>query len=222
MTRLIDPNHDGHHRATRCTRSWVIMLAVLFVGLFVDLGSKSLSFRHVGNFPIVLDREQLAADPAHDPTRGHPVYSPLPGDVIVLRNVLNPGAVFGIGAHKRGFFVGFTLVAILAGLTVFGLHTTARDRRAHVAIGLVLAGALGNLFDRLAFGRVRDMIQFMPGRHLPNGWTWPGTNNPEMFPWVFNVADVLLLVGMLIILFEIKRIQRARRALSDETSTAAA
>jgi lipoprotein signal peptidase len=65
-----------------------------------------------------------------------------------------------------------------------------------VAIGLILAGGLGNLCDRIFYGAVRDFMHMLPGWQLPNGWMWPGNATSDVFPWVFNVADVLLLAGM--------------------------
>jgi signal peptidase II len=66
-----------------------------------------------------------------------------------------------------------------------------------VILGLLLAGVLGNLYDRIAFGYVRDMIHGLPG------WRWPDSfmhvlpmMQPEVFPWIFNVADTLLCVGV--------------------------
>jgi signal peptidase II len=69
-------------------------------------------------------------------------------------------------------------------------------KSSHIAIGLILAGGLGNLYDRMVFGAVRDFLHMLPGWELPNGWMWPGNTTSEVFPWVFNVADVLLLAGM--------------------------
>ncbi len=38
-------------------------------------------------------------------------------------------------------------------------------------------------------------MYMFPDRHLPFDLAWPG-NNTELFPWIFNTGDVLLLVGM--------------------------
>ena len=46
---------------------------------------------------------------------------------------------------------------------------------------------------------------------VPFQWTWPGTNNPELMPWVFNLADVMLLTGMLLLLIHLRRRDRRRR-----------
>jgi lipoprotein signal peptidase len=186
----------------------------LLIGLAADLGTKSWSFRTVAPHPVALDHDRLVAEPAWNPAGIHARRAALPWGLMDLRLVLNPGAVFGIGAGHRWFFVLFTVAALGTGLFVFGRRTTIEDRLAHVSMGLVAAGGVGNLYDRVAFGRVRDFIQIMPGRSLPRDWTWPGTNNPELFPWVFNIADVLLFAGMigLMIHFNRKRGLRRREA----------
>src|SRR2546421_495129 len=52
-----------------------------------------------------------------------------------------------------------------------------------VILGMLLAGVLGNMYDRVVFGYVRDMIHALP--------RWP-----KLFPWIFNVADVMLCTGV--------------------------
>ncbi|MBT8484796.1 MAG: signal peptidase II [Phycisphaerales bacterium] len=199
-------------------RAWAILLAVLVVGLAADLWSKSWSFDNVAQTPVELDRDRLLAEPGFDPIpfhRGDPV---LPFDLLKFRLVLNPGAVFGIGANHRWFFIVFTVIAMSAGVYVFGRYTGRRSWIEHAAIALVLAGGLGNLYDRMAFGRVRDFLHALPGRPLPFGWTWPGTQNDEMFPWVFNIADVLLLVGMVVLMLSLHRQDRERKRLESNTA----
>ena len=139
----------------------------------------------------------------------------LPGRLLDFKLVLNPGAVFGIGANHRWFFIAFTIVALLVGIHVFGRFSAPGAWPAHAALGLVMSGGVGNLHDRIAFGRVRDFIQVLPGRHLPFDWTWPGTQNPEMFPWVFNLADVWLFVGMVALMVYLDRVQKARKRSDD-------
>jgi signal peptidase II len=101
-------------------------------------------------------------------------------------------------------FIGFTIVAVSAALWIFGWWTDARNRVAHVGIGLVLAGGIGNLYDRLAYGAVRDFLFLAPRWHLPFGWHWPG-GSAELFPWIFNGADMMLLAGMAVLLLNAHR-----------------
>jgi signal peptidase II len=116
--------------------------------------------------------------------------------VLEFQLVLNKGAVFGLGAGQRWIFVLFTGAAICLGLWAFGRWTDARDRLSHASIGLVLAGGLGNVYDRLVFACVRDFIHPLPGVPLPFGLHWPNDPSGEIWPWVSNVADLFLILGV--------------------------
>jgi signal peptidase II len=74
----------------------------------------------------------------------------------------------------------------------------------HFGLALILAGALGNLYDRIMYGAVRDMLYLFPGVKLPFGITWPG-GNPELYPWIFNIADAALCVGVVLIILTMLR-----------------
>lgn len=206
---------EGLTSSLRSPRAWFVLLLIVVIGFAIDIGAKSWSFRTVAGQPVVLDRERLLSDPSFDPT-GYQPSKPIVAGVLNFRLVLNPGAVFGIGAHQRWFFILFTVAAVLAGVVVFARYTTPRSWPAHIALGLVLAGAFGNLYDRIVFGRVRDFIHVMPGRRLPTGWTWPGTQNPELFPWVFNPADVFLFFGMIGLMLHLRSVRRAAMAAEAE------
>ena len=81
-------------------------------------------------------------------------------------------AVFGIGSQKRGFFIVFTILALCIAGWIFAKNTTKNCTIAHIGLGLVLGGGLGNLYDRIFIGRVRDFMHMFPDRHLP--FSWPG------------------------------------------------
>jgi signal peptidase II len=93
----------------------------------------------------------------------------------------NYGAVFGIAQHQRWVF----LLVSAAALVFLTYLFAASGRRAfyQVILGMLLAGVLGNMYDRVMYGYVRDMIHALP--------MWP-----HFFPWIFNVADSLLCVGV--------------------------
>jgi len=100
--------------------------------------------------------------------------------------VHNFGAVFGLGQGGRWFFV---LVSLAALVFVGYLFVTSSRRWWHdMALGGLLGGIFGNLYDRVVYGFVRDMIHVMP--------QWP-----NFFPWVFNIADSLLCVSVGILIF---------------------
>lgn len=189
--------------AWRCAGCWVLLVAITLSGLTLDLATKAWAFRTVAGQPVELPYDEIAGNPSYR-LPWHQGVRALPGDLLDFRLVLNHGAVFGLGQQRRPVFIAFTAVAVVAAVGVFGWWTTRRARWAHVGIALVLAGGLGNLYDRLAFGAVRDFLHMTPRWNLPFGLRWPGGSG-ELFPWVFNVADVLLLTGMALLLFTANR-----------------
>ena len=111
---------------------------------------------------------------------------------------MNKGGIFGLGQGFTPFFVLASLGAI--GVILWLLYSAPKDRVGlQITLGMVLAGALGNLYDRIFLGGVRDFINF----HFI---TWPA----------FNVADVCISVGccllVLMMLFERRRTEAANDA----------
>jgi signal peptidase II len=96
--------------------------------------------------------------------------------------IQNTGAAFGMFKHLgSGFFIILSIVAILIVLSLLKKGTYSR-----FGLSLVLGGALGNLIDRIRFGKVVDFIDFSVGE-----FHWPA----------FNVADSSLTIGMSVIFF---------------------
>jgi len=185
--------------AYRSARAWCVLATITIIGLAIDLVSKSMAFAKVADAPVSIDRAAVMASdsldllvPRHTPIVAIP-------RLLEFTLVLNPGAVFGVGAGQRWFFVGFTVLALGFAGWIFGAWTKSKDRWAHAAIGLIIAGGIGNLYDRLAFACVRDFIHPLPGLRLPFGLSWPGGSR-EVWPYVSNVADLYLLVGIGILL----------------------
>jgi signal peptidase II len=173
-----------------------VLLVVTLLGFAADLASKHAAFRWIADAPVNVDREDVIRSRGNLGTLVpmHKAVVVVP-KVLELKLVLNPGAVFGIGAGKRWFFVVFTLGAVGFVLWVFSSWTTATDRLSHISIGLVLSGGLGNLYDRLLYACVRDFLHPLPGVDLPFGWHYPWGGN-EAWPYVSNVADAFLLIGI--------------------------
>ena len=104
---------------------------------------------------------------------------PLIDGLIGFRWATNTGAAFGIFQGGRWFFVILTVVVVAVILVYeFKLPYTRQNMWVRIPMLLILAGAIGNFIDRLLFGYVVDMFQFL----FIN------------FP-IFNVADILLVVG---------------------------
>ena len=114
----------------------------------------------------------------------------------------NHGAVFGVAQGARPIFLIVSVGAIF--FLAFLFMTGGRSRLYQFILGLLLAGVLGNMYDRVYYGYVRDMIHGLPGRYwpqwlvnyFPQSWRPPGGQPMEVFPWVFNLADTYLCVGV--------------------------
>lgn len=211
------------HQAVPAWRSplaWLTLIGVFGLGLWIDITTKYWAFRTVAGHPIDLVHAEVAGNPAYR-LPWHEGIRALPADLLDFRLVLNHGAVFGIGQNRRAVFVLFTLTAIVVAVLVFARWTRATSHLAHIAIGLILAGGVGNLYDRIVYGAVRDFLHMLPRWDLPFGWRWPGNATGEVFPWVFNVADMLLLSGMALLLLYVHLRDRAEKLARDAETHAA-
>lgn len=92
----------------------------------------------------------------------------------------NQGAAFGI---LQGFGGIFGILAIIVSLAIINYYPVIprHDKWMRVALALQLAGAMGNLIDRLTVGAVTDFVSI---------WRFP----------VFNVADLSITVGVIVLL----------------------
>jgi signal peptidase II len=95
-------------------------------------------------------------------------------------NIRNTGAAFGIFRSLGSNF--FIVISVAA--TIFVINLLIRRTYNYFGLSLVLGGALGNLIDRIFYGKVVDFIDFSVG-----SFHWPA----------FNVADSALTVGIIII-----------------------
>lgn len=177
-------------------RAWLWLLATVLFGVVTDLVSKSLAFSRIADLPVHIERSQVLGETdISNLIPYHEAYVAIP-KLLEFTLVLNPGAVFGIGAGQRWFFVCFTLIAMIVSIVLFAKWTKPRDWSAHVGFGMIIAGGLGNLYDRVVFGCVRDFIHPLPGMKLPFGINWPNGGSDEVWPYVSNIADLYLLIGI--------------------------
>lgn len=209
------PGTDPQDRAWRHAGAWLRFASIAVGGVALDLWSKHWAFHTLRQ-------------------NGRRVLIP---HVLEFQTMLNPGALFGIGGGQTTLFLVASAVALVLVGWMF-VQSSPRRQLLHVALGAVLAGALGNMYDR-AFvkllerpvptargpiflqvaesgergytlqeypphadglrmvrreiprevGFVRDFIK-IPTRFF---------GGPELWPWVFNVADMLLVGGVSIL-----------------------
>jgi signal peptidase II len=118
-----------------------------------------------------------------------------------LTLVYNRGAAFSFLAQgtgwQRWFLISIALVAIV--FIIWLMRTqTQQSKRLMLALTLVLAGAIGNLIDRLAYGHVVDFLLLY----------W----HPWYYP-AFNVADAAISVGAILLIWdEWQRWRTARKS----------
>ena len=110
-------------------------------------------------------------------------------DLVFTRNT---GISYGLfqtdGTFGHLALLAFKIVAVIA-LLIWLARTT--DRLSAVSLGLIIGGAIGNAIDRLAYGWVFDFVYF----HIRTA-QW-------QFNWyVFNLADVAIVVGVAGLLYE--------------------
>jgi len=123
-----------------------------------------------------------------------PLYTSVPviPEFFSLTHIQNPGAAFGFMANQNSslYKTALLLITSTAVCALFFLYQKIPRSHPLLATGfaLVFGGAIGNLIDRIRFGKVVDFLDF----YIEN-LHWPA----------FNVADSAITVGMSIILIHL-------------------
>lgn len=173
----------------------VLFLVVACAGCAIDLGTKSWIFDKLKmpyeNPPIVL----------------------IPG-IFSLTTSLNEGALFGMGQGMTPIFAALSLLAVLGIAYWLFFIGAGNDLWLVVALGLIMGGIFGNLYDRLGFPgliwnqpnnagqpvyAVRDWLHFEIQRLK---FDWP----------VFNIADSLLVTGAIMLFVHVAWREPRQRA----------
>ncbi len=107
-----------------------------------------------------------------------------------LTLIHNKGAAFGMFSGlpddiRRFLLVGVSTVFLLLVIYFILKEFSAHDKLAMTALGMILGGAVGNLYDRAKFDFVVDFLDFYVGRHH--------------YP-AFNIADSTICIGVFILI----------------------
>jgi signal peptidase II len=145
----------------RRSQNWLVLVVVAALTLVADRVTK------------LIVTNNLTLNETWEPPALHSVFS--------ITYTTNTGAAFGLFPKQGALFVLIAFVVITA-IIVYYRYLPEGYMLARVALGLMLAGALGNLIDRLRQGYVVDFADLN---------FWPLQNWP-----VFNVADSAIVVGV--------------------------
>jgi signal peptidase II len=144
---------------------WLLFWSIALGGAAFDLATKALVFSRIGPPPA----RPLSVIP----------------DILELHTSYNSGALWGLGRnlpYSSLLFAALSVVAAVAILYYLFARGGASDARLTAALGLIMAGALGNCYDRLVLGHVRDFVHL----HVdPIGFDCA----------IFNFADNMLVAG---------------------------
>lgn len=122
------------------------------------------------------------------------------GDVSVIPGFLNllcsenEGTIFGFAQGKQSILIFFSFIAI--GVIIWVYVSSKKSPVINLSLGFILAGAVGNLWDRIIYRYVRDFIDI----HIGTIYHWP----------TFNLADALICAGIGLMLLETLLLERRK------------
>lgn len=196
-------------------KKWMILIVVGALSVLADQGTKIWArhslpvMGHGSNHGECVIPDDIAALP---PLCGGQAKTVIDG-FWDWRLSMNHGSAFGLFANSPGVArILLSLVGIGAVIMMILMMRKSRDdqRILHWALALVVGGAIGNLLDRMYFGVVTDFVLW----HY-HAKEWP----------VFNVADVVLVVGVGLMFIDIQkeknRDQRSKKEKSQARDDAA-
>jgi len=119
-----------------------------------------------------------------------------------LTYTLNTGVSFGMfsGGEARWVLAGFSMI-VAAVMSWWALR--AQRRLFALALGLIIGGALGNVIDRILVGAVIDFLDF----------------SGLGFPWIFNIADSAISVGVGLLILDSFLSERQSGPVGSEPQT---
>jgi signal peptidase II len=180
-------------RALRRRREWFFQL--------MAMQRRWKTYLWVGLVTLILDQATkywaLYGLPKDD--RGIGIAVPLIQNFWEWRLSFNTGSAFGMFGNLGFARVMLTIVALVAiGVITYMLRESRNDqRRLHWALGMVAGGAVGNVIDRILYGKVTDFIV----------WKYYDTEWPT-----FNIADVALCIGVGLLVLDMTKQAKAEKA----------
>lgn len=171
-------------------RKWQIFSIVVIVNILADQLTK------------IWARSALELD-----ARGYGIPETVIDGFWDWRLSFNKGSAFGLFHGIGGARVFLTLIGVAALVAVVFMVRSARNDQTRLVngLGLVAGGAIGNLIDRIAFGKVTDFVVWK----YYDKFEWP----------TFNVADISLVVGVGYMLLDMgaeKKREKAEKAREAE------
>jgi signal peptidase II len=147
------------------------------------------------------------------------------GDFLRLTYIENPGMAFGIQFENKFWFTVLSILA--AAIVVIYLLRMPNERFVfRLSLALILGGAIGNLIDRLIYGRVVDFVdvEFFDISLPSFNFLFLQFPGYDMTRWpVFNVADSAVTCGMILLTWLIfsqkSHVNQEVLSESDQSST---
>ncbi len=166
---------------------WVLFWSIAAIGALFDLVTKSIIFSRV------------AASAAQPIT--------IVSKILEIQTSKNTGALWGFGATLPGSSMIFAALSVIAAIVIcyyLFVLGAASSRVLTIALGLIMAGAMGNCYDRLAFGYVRDFVHF----HVDQiGFDCA----------IFNFADNMLIAGAITLVLYALRPEQSKSNDQDQS-----
>jgi signal peptidase II len=218
------PRHSDPAAPGGQTRKWLVFIIVAVLSLVADQATKIWArdslptgrYDRTKTMCIVPDdmmaqRTVSRGDARTAPPACHGEQVAVIDGFWDWRLSMNPGSAFGLFSSQNGARWFLSIVGIGAVLGMLWMLRKSRpdQRILHWALALVAGGAVGNLIDRIYFGVVTDFVLWRYQTH-----EWP----------VFNVADVVLVVGVGLMFIDIQKEggrDKARKARRDAKAKAA-